>query len=180
LLWVYCHYLEMRQTVIFSTTDNHKAIWHHKQTGFEVSTLFDLEKPLPEQGLLRRRLVFLKMKKQWKLLQKVKMKQIYWRHHALKKTRFSYQYQFSLLQSLLWQQQLIIIVLVQFISYIQCGFNYMSESQKSSSSFNKQIKNTPSSSLVMQQLTIYMFISTFESTEALHFNDMNVMNFLET
>ncbi len=56
----------------------------------------------------------------------------------------------------------------------------MSESQKSSSSFNKQIKNTPSSSLVMQQLTIYMFISTFESTEALHFNDMNVMNFLET
>ncbi len=144
------------------------------------------------------------MKKQWKLLQKVKMKQIYWHHHALKREkkekknqnrteqqkglidtfllteiRFSYQYQFSLLQFLLWQQQLTIIVLVQFISYIQCSFNYMSKSQKSSSSFNEQIKSTSSSSLVMQQLTIYMLISTSESTEASHFNDMNVTDFLE-
>ena len=55
----------------------------------------------------------------------------------------------------------------------------MSESQKSSSSFNKQIKSTPSSSLVMQQLTIYMSISTSESTEASHFDDMNVTDFLE-
>ncbi len=120
------------------------------------------------------------MKKQWELLQKVKMKWIYWRHHALEKTGFSYQYQFSLLQSLLWQQQLTIIVLVQFISYIQCGFNYMSDSQKSSSSsLNKLIKNTPSSPLVMQQLIIYMSISTSESTEASHFNDTNVTDFLE-
>jgi len=144
------------------------------------------------------------MKKQWELLQRVKMKQIYWRCHALKskkkekkeqnrteqqkgsidtflltETRFSNQYQFSLLQSLLWQQQLTIIVLVQFISYIQCSFNYMSESQKSSFSSNKQIKSTPSSSLVMQQLTIYMSISTSESTKASHFDDMNVTNFLE-
>ncbi len=120
------------------------------------------------------------MKKQWELLQKVKMKQIYWCHHALEKTGFSYQYQFSLLQSLLWQQQLTIIVLVQFISYIQCGFNYMSDSQKSSSSsLNKLIKNTPSSSLVMQQLIIYMSISTSESTEALHFDGTNVTDFLE-
>ncbi len=120
------------------------------------------------------------MKKQWELLQKVKMKQIYWCCHALEKTESSYQYQFSLLQSLLWQQQLIIIVLVQFISYIQCGFNYMSDSQKSSSfSLNKSIKNTPSSPLVMQQLIIYMFISTSESTEVSHFNDMNVTDFLE-
>ncbi len=120
------------------------------------------------------------MKKQWELLQKVKMKQIYWCCHALKKTGFSYQYQFSLLQFLLRQQQLTIIVLVQFISYIQCSFNYMSDSQKSSSSsLNKSIKSTPSSSLVMQQLIIYMSISTFESTEASHFNDMNVTDFLE-
>ncbi len=132
------------------------------------------------------------------------MKQIYWCHCALKserkekekqnrteqqkgsidtflltETRFSYQYQFSLLQSLLLQQQLIIIVLVQFILYIQCSFNYMSESQKSSSSSNKQIKSTPSSPLVMQQLTIYMSIFTSESTEASHFDGMNVTDFLE-
>ncbi len=119
------------------------------------------------------------MKKQWKLLQKVKMKQIYWCCCALKKTRSSYQYQFSELQSLLWQQQLTIIVLVQFISYIQHSFNYMSESQKSSSSSNKQIKSTPLSSLVMQQLIIYMSIFTSESTEASHFDDMNVTDFLE-
>jgi CRISPR/Cas system-associated protein endoribonuclease Cas2 len=50
---------------------------------------------------------------------------------------------------------------------------------KSSSSSNKQIKSTPSSSLVMQQLTIYMSISTSESTEASHFDDMNVTDFLE-
>jgi len=56
----------------------------------------------------------------------------------------------------------------------------MSESQKSSSSSNKQIKSTPSSSLVMQQLIIYMFISTLKSTEALHFDDMNVTDFFET
>jgi len=31
----------------------------------------------------------------------------------------------------------------------------------------------------MQQLTIYMFISTFESTKASHFDGINVMNFLE-
>jgi len=57
----------------------------------------------------------------------------------------------------------------------------MLESQKSSSSsFNKQIKNMSSSSLVMQQLTIYMFISTSELTEASHFDDINVTDFLET
>jgi len=57
----------------------------------------------------------------------------------------------------------------------------MSDSQKSSSSsLNKSIKSTPSSSLVMQQLIIYMFISTFESTEASHFDDMNATNFLKT
>jgi CRISPR/Cas system-associated protein endoribonuclease Cas2 len=50
---------------------------------------------------------------------------------------------------------------------------------KSSSSSNKQIKSTPSSSLVMQQLIIYMSISTSESTEASHFDDMNVTDFLE-
>jgi len=55
----------------------------------------------------------------------------------------------------------------------------MSESQKSSSSSNKQIKSTSLSSLVMQQLIIYMFIFTSESTEALHFDDMNVTDFLE-
>jgi len=55
----------------------------------------------------------------------------------------------------------------------------MSESQKSSSSSNKQIKSTPSSPLVMQQLIIYMSISTSESTEASHFNGMNVTDFLE-
>jgi len=55
----------------------------------------------------------------------------------------------------------------------------MSESQKSSSSSNKQIKSTPSSSLVMQQLTIYMSIFTSESTEASHFDDMNVTDFFE-
>jgi len=145
------------------------------------------------------------MKKQWKLLQKVKMKQIYWCCCAIEskkkqqkkqnrreqqkksidtflltKTRFSNQYQFSLLQFLLWQQQLTIIILVQFISYIQCSFNYMSKSQKSSSSFNKQIKSTPSSPLVMQQLIIYMSISTSESTEASHFDGINVTDFLET
>jgi len=144
------------------------------------------------------------MKKQWKLLQKVKMKQIYWCHCAIEskkkeqkkqneieqqkesidtflltETRFSYQYQFSLLQSLLWQQQLTIIILVQFILYIQHSFNYMSESQKSSSSSNKQIKSMPLSSLVMQQLIIYMSISTSELTEASHFDDMNVTDFLE-
>ncbi len=140
------------------------------------------------------------MKKQWELLQKVKMKWTYWcccvleskrqkrkeqqkesiDTFLLTETRFSYQYQFSLLQSLLWQQQLTIIVLVQFILYIQCSFNYMSKSQKSSSSSsNKQIKSTSLSSLVMQQLIIYMFIFTSESTEALHFDDMNVTDFLE-
>ncbi len=120
------------------------------------------------------------MKKQWELLQKMKMKQIYWRHHALKKTESSHQHQFLLLQSLLWQQQLTIIVLVQFISYIQCSFNYMSDSQKSfSSSLNKSIKSTPSSLLVMQQSIIYMSISTLKSTEASHLNDMNVTDFLE-
>jgi len=57
----------------------------------------------------------------------------------------------------------------------------MSDSQKSSSSsLNKSIKNTSSSSLVMQQLIIYMPISTSESTEASHFDDMNVTDFLET
>jgi len=56
----------------------------------------------------------------------------------------------------------------------------MSDSQKSSSSsLNKLIKNTPSSPLVMQQLIIYMSISTSESTEASHFNDTNVTDFLE-
>jgi len=55
----------------------------------------------------------------------------------------------------------------------------MSESQKSSLSFNKQIKSTSLSSLVMQQLTIYMSISTSESTEASHFDDINVTDFLE-
>ena len=55
----------------------------------------------------------------------------------------------------------------------------MSESQKSSLSSNKQIKSTSLSSLVMQQLTIYMSISTSESTEASHFNDMNVTDFLK-
>jgi len=56
----------------------------------------------------------------------------------------------------------------------------MSESQKSSSSsLNKSIKSTPSSSLVMQQLIIYMSIFTSESTEASHFDDMNVTDFLE-
>jgi len=55
----------------------------------------------------------------------------------------------------------------------------MSESQESSSSFNKQIKSTPLSPLVMQQLIIYMFISTSESTEASHFNGTNVTDFLE-
>jgi len=56
----------------------------------------------------------------------------------------------------------------------------MSDSQKSSSSsLNKSIKSTPSSLLVMQQPIIYMPISTFESTEASHFDDMNVTNFLE-
>jgi len=55
----------------------------------------------------------------------------------------------------------------------------MSESQKSSSSFNEQIKSTPLSSLVMQQLIIYMSISTSESTKASHFDGMNVTDFLE-
>jgi len=56
----------------------------------------------------------------------------------------------------------------------------MSDSQKSSSSsLNKSIKSTPSSPLVMQQLIIYMPISTLESTEASHFDGMNVTNFLE-
>jgi len=56
----------------------------------------------------------------------------------------------------------------------------MSDSQKSSSfSLNKSIKSTTSSLLVMQQLIIYMSISTFESTEASHFNGMNVTDFLE-
>ena len=56
----------------------------------------------------------------------------------------------------------------------------MSDSQKSSSSsLNKSIKSTPSSLLVMQQSIIYMSISTLESTEASHFNDMNVTDFLE-
>ncbi len=57
----------------------------------------------------------------------------------------------------------------------------MSDSQKSSSSsLNKSIKSTPSSPLVMQQLIIYMSISTLESTEASHFDDMNVTDFLKT
>jgi len=56
----------------------------------------------------------------------------------------------------------------------------MSDSQKSSSSsLNKLIKSTPSSLLVMQQLIIYMSISTLESTEASHFDDTNVTDFLE-
>ncbi len=56
----------------------------------------------------------------------------------------------------------------------------MSDSQKSSSSsLNKSIKNTPLSPLVMQQLIIYMSISTFGSTEASHFDGMNVTDFLE-
>ncbi len=57
----------------------------------------------------------------------------------------------------------------------------MSDSQKSSSSsLNKSIKSTTSSPLVMQQLIIYMSIFTFESTEASHFDNMNVTDFLET
>jgi len=56
----------------------------------------------------------------------------------------------------------------------------MSDSQKSSSSsLNKSIKSTPSSSLVMQQLIIYMSIFTFELTEASHFDDTNVTDFFE-
>jgi len=56
----------------------------------------------------------------------------------------------------------------------------MSDSQKSSSSsLNKLIKSTTLSLLVMQQLIIYMSISTFELTEASHFDGMNVTNFLE-
>jgi hypothetical protein len=133
LLWVYCHYLEMRQTVIFNnwqsqsnTTSQANRIWSEHLIWPWKATIWI--------RFIKGKLVFLKMKKQWELLQKVKMKQIYWCCHALKKTGFSYQYQFSLLQFLLWQQQLTIIVLVQFISYIQCSFNYMSDSQKSSSS----------------------------------------------
>jgi len=56
----------------------------------------------------------------------------------------------------------------------------MSDSQKSSfSSLNKSIKSMSSSPLVMQQLIIYMSISTSESTEASHFDDTNVTDFLE-
>jgi len=56
----------------------------------------------------------------------------------------------------------------------------MSDSQKSSSSSNKPLKSMSLSSLVMQQLIIYMLISTFELTEVSHFDSMNVTDFLET
>jgi hypothetical protein len=114
---------------------------------------------------IKGKLVF-QNEKQWELLQKVKMKQIYWCHHALKD---------RILISV--SVFIITISLVTATAYYHCTCSvhfihtmqfqlYVRFSKSSSSSLNKSIKSTPSSSLVMQQLIIYMSISTSESTEA--------------
>jgi hypothetical protein len=108
---------------------------------------------------IKGKLVF-QNEKQWELLQKVKMKQIYWRHHALKKTGSSYQYQFSLLQFSCDSNSLLSLYLFSSFHTYNVFQLYVRFSKSSSSSLNKSIKSTPSSSLVMQQLIIYMSIST--------------------
>jgi len=83
---------------------------------------------------------------------------------------------------LLQQQQFLISALIQFVSYTQQNLiiSKMSVFQKSSFIKTSFISFISTSLTVVQQSILYMSVSAFKSAEASHFNEMNVINFLET
>jgi len=84
------------------------------------------------------------------------------------------------------QQQFLISAIIQFVSYTQQIFDtstmstsLKSFSQKSSSADMSSISFMSTPSAVVQQLILYMSVSSLKSAEASHFNETNVTDFLE-
>jgi len=83
---------------------------------------------------------------------------------------------------LLQQQQFLISVLIQFVSYTQQNFiiSKMSVFQKSSFTETSFTFFIFTSFTVVQQSILYILVSVFKSAETSHFNEMNVTDFLKT
>jgi len=80
------------------------------------------------------------------------------------------------------QQQFLISVLIQFVSYTQQNLiiSKIFVSQKSSFTETSFTSFISTSFTVVQQSILYMSVSVFKSAEASHFNETNIIDFLET